>query len=123
VKTSCSVSDASQGIDSGKRIKGRKRHIAAEVLGLLLVVIVTAASVQYSVGDQQVLDQLADTRANVSMAWVDGSYDNTVIRHGAQRSTQVEVVNVLLAKGSTCCLAVGWSRARWLVDATPPARA
>jgi transposase len=83
VKTSCDVGEASQGIDAGKKIKGRKRHIATDVLGLLLVVIVTAASVQDSTGGQQVLDQLADTHASVSMAWVDGGYNNTVIRHGA----------------------------------------
>lgn len=43
VKTSCNVDESSQGIEAGKKIKGRKRHIAADVLGLLLVVIVTAA--------------------------------------------------------------------------------
>jgi len=38
VKTSCNVSESSQGIDAGKKIKGRKRHIATDALGLLLVV-------------------------------------------------------------------------------------
>jgi hypothetical protein len=37
VKTSGNVPEPSQGIDAGKRIKGRKRHIATDVLGLLLV--------------------------------------------------------------------------------------
>jgi transposase len=99
VETSCNVSEASQGIDAGKKIKGRKRHIATDVLGLLLVVIVTAASVQDSIGGQQVLDQLADTQASVSMAWVDGGYNNTVIRHGVQQRIQVEVVKRPTAKG------------------------
>ncbi|MEV0056566.1 transposase [Saccharopolyspora shandongensis] len=84
VKTSCNVSESSQGIDAGKKIKGRKRHIATDVLGLLLVVIVTAASVQDSVGGQEVLDQIAASHPSVSMAWVDGGYNSTVIRHGAQ---------------------------------------
>jgi Transposase DDE domain len=52
------VGEASQGIDAGKKIKGRKRHIATDVLGLLLVVIITAASVQDSAGGQQVLDHV-----------------------------------------------------------------
>lgn len=59
VKTSCNVEESSQGIDSGKKVKGRKRHIATDVMGLPLVVVVTAASVQDSVGGQQVLDHLA----------------------------------------------------------------
>src|SRR5215217_2789196 len=34
-----------RGYDSGKRVKGRKRHILVDTLGLLLVVVVTAAAV------------------------------------------------------------------------------
>ena len=34
-----------RGVDSGKQVKGRKRHLAVDTLGLLLVVVVTAASV------------------------------------------------------------------------------
>ena len=33
VKTSCNVAETSQGIDAGKKIKGRKRHIATDALG------------------------------------------------------------------------------------------
>jgi putative transposase len=36
---------AERGIDSGKRVKGRKRHIAIDTLGLLMSVAVTAANV------------------------------------------------------------------------------
>ncbi len=35
---------SNQGVDASKKIKGRKRHIAMDVLGLLLVVIISAAS-------------------------------------------------------------------------------
>ncbi len=34
------------GFDGGKQVNGRKRHIAVDTLGLLLLVVVTAASVQ-----------------------------------------------------------------------------
>ncbi len=34
------------GFDTGKLVKGRKRHIMVDTLGLLLLVVVTAASVQ-----------------------------------------------------------------------------
>ena len=99
VKTSCNVGESSQGIDAGKKIKGRKRHIATDVLGLLLVVIITAASVQDSAGGQQVLDHLAVTQPSVSLTWVDGGYNTTVIRHGAQRGIHVEVVKRPTVKG------------------------
>ncbi|NES17373.1 IS5 family transposase, partial [Micromonospora sp. PPF5-17] len=61
VKTSSNVPEASQGIDAGKKIKGRKRHLATDVLGLLLVVIVTAASVSDTAGGRDVIDRLAVT--------------------------------------------------------------
>ena len=34
------------GYDAGKKIKGRKRHIVTDVLGLLLMVHVHAANIQ-----------------------------------------------------------------------------
>jgi transposase len=52
VKTSCNVAESSQGIDAGKKIKGRKRHLATDTLGLVIAVLVTAASVQDSAGNE-----------------------------------------------------------------------
>jgi len=34
------------GFDAGKKVKGRKRHLVVDTLGLLLAVTITAASVQ-----------------------------------------------------------------------------
>lgn len=45
IKTSANVPAAGQGIDTGKKIAGRKRHIGDDTLGLFLAVLVTAASV------------------------------------------------------------------------------
>ena len=46
VKAAEEVARASRGYDAGKKINGRKRHIAVDTIGLLLTVLVTAASVQ-----------------------------------------------------------------------------
>ncbi len=35
-----------KGFDAGKKVKGRKRHIVADALGLLIAVVVTSADVQ-----------------------------------------------------------------------------
>jgi transposase len=112
VKTSCNVSESSQGIDAGKKIKGRKRHVATDVLGLLLAVIVTAASVQDSTAGQQVLDHLAVEHPGVSAAWVDGGYNNAVVTHGARRGIRVEVVKRLATKGFQVL------PRRWVVERT-----
>ena len=46
MKCADTVAPCSSGYDAGKKIKGRKRHILTDTLGLWLGVIVTPASVQ-----------------------------------------------------------------------------
>src|SRR5438132_4566847 len=48
------------GTDGGKLVKGRKRHIVVDTMGLLLAVVVTAANVDDAKGAKQVLSQLAE---------------------------------------------------------------
>jgi hypothetical protein len=45
VKAAETVAKASRGFDAGKKINGRKRHIAVDTFGLLVCVLVTAANV------------------------------------------------------------------------------
>lgn len=92
VKTSGNVPEHSQGIDAGKKIKGRKRHVATDVLGLLLVVQVTAASVQDTAGGRVVVGQVARRYPTVAIAWVDSGYKQSVIDTGAQHGIDVQVV-------------------------------
>ena len=99
VKTSANVAEASQGIDAGKKIKGRKRHVATDTLGLVLAVIVTAASVHDSTGGKRLLDELATSHPSVTKVWADGGYQNRVFQHGAARGIDVEVVKRPTAKG------------------------
>ena len=46
VRAADTVPKHSRGWDAGKKVNGRKRHLAVDTLGLLLVVMVTAASVK-----------------------------------------------------------------------------
>jgi hypothetical protein len=46
VKGSDIISKPTRGYDAGKKVNGRKRHVVTDTLGLLLMVMVTAASVQ-----------------------------------------------------------------------------
>ena len=92
VKTSGNVPESSQGIDAGKKIKGRKRHVATDVLGLLLVVLVTAASVHDTAAGRDVVDELAHRRPAVVTAWADSGYQRSVIDRGAAYGIDVQVV-------------------------------
>lgn len=93
VKTSGNVPESSQGVDAGKLIKGRKRHIVTDTLGLLLVIMVTAGSVQDTTGGRDLMQMLADRHPSVSKAWVDSGYKKSVVEAGAARGIDVEVVS------------------------------
>jgi transposase len=92
VKTSANVPEESQGIDAGKKIKGRKRHIATDVLGLILVILVTAASVQDTAGGREVIDQVAATQPRVTKGWADTGYKRSVIEQGAKHNIEIDVI-------------------------------
>jgi putative transposase len=46
------------GTDGGKKVRGRKRHIAVDTMGLLLAVVVTAANVDDARAAQEVFAQM-----------------------------------------------------------------
>jgi putative transposase len=73
VKTT-EVGGPERGFDSGKRVKGRKRHLLVDTLGLLLVVVGTAASVSDQAGAREVLQRLRGTCKKLRKVWVDGTY-------------------------------------------------
>jgi hypothetical protein len=77
VKTPSSVPAAGQGIDAGKKIMGRKRNIVTGTLGLLLAVLVTAASVRDSAAGARLLDQVAADHPGIRKVWVDGATVST----------------------------------------------
>ena len=65
------------GYDGGKKIKGRKRHIAVDAFGLLLAVVVTAASVDDAKAAPAVLAQLDAARCpRLEVVWADSKYHN-----------------------------------------------
>ena len=65
------------GYDGGKKIKGRKRTIAVDTLGLLLFVAVTAASVDDAKAAEPVLGRLTAARfPRLEVIWADSKYHN-----------------------------------------------
>ncbi len=66
-----------RGYDGGKKIHGRKRHIVVDTLGLLLVVVVSAASADDGTFAPEVLGELtAEHRTRLGLIWADGKYHN-----------------------------------------------
>ena len=63
-----------RGYDAGQKVKGRKRHLVVDTLGLPLKVAVQAADVQDRDGARQVLDRLQDDFPRLRVVWADRGY-------------------------------------------------
>ena len=70
-----------RGFDAGKKIKGRKRHAIVDSIGLLLIVVVTAASVQDRDGAKLALQKLQAKLAlpRLALIWADGGYRGKLV--------------------------------------------
>ena len=79
VKGSEMIAGARRGYDAGKKINGTKRHIAVDTIGLLLTVLVTAASVQDRDAARPLLWNLRRAFPSIQLAWADGGYAGKLV--------------------------------------------
>ena len=63
-----------RGYDAGKKIRGRKRHLVVDTLGLILGVVVTGADVSDRAGSLQVLPPVLRTQPRLGQLWADAGY-------------------------------------------------
>ena len=73
------VKRGARGYDAGKKVKGRKRHLAVDTQGNLLTVLVHAASLQDRVAARAVLLRLARTVPGLRRLFADGGYSGTLV--------------------------------------------
>lgn len=62
------------GYDAGKKVKGRKRHLVVDTLGLLLAVSITAASVQDRDGAPTALASACAKYSSIEKLYADSAY-------------------------------------------------
>jgi transposase len=79
VKGSELIARTRRGYDPGKKINGTKRHLAVDTTGLLLTVLVTAASVQDRDAARPLLWNLRRAFPSVKLAWADGGYAGKLV--------------------------------------------
>ena len=85
---SCSVrmnatSGMQRGIDGNKKIKGLKRHMIVDSLGLVIDVVVHAANIYDSKGATQVLEKLSGSKydePNLKQIFADAGYRGKLIK-------------------------------------------
>lgn len=93
VHVAAGVPADTSGHDPAKRVPGRKRGLAVDVLGLVIAVVVLAANTHDDAAGIVLLDQVAErTGGTVREALVDQGFKNQVVGHGAGLGVDVEIV-------------------------------
>jgi transposase len=81
------------GFDGGKKVNGRKRHILVDVLGLVLVILITPANVQDRDAACPVLMEAHAAYRTLKHVWADGAYNGEgIAKVEADTGLKVEVV-------------------------------
>lgn len=100
------------GIDGGKKVKGRKRHIVVDTLGNLLHVAVHAANVHDTKAAPNLLERAAKKHPGIQALSADADYRGTTVDFVEQRlglachiSTKIKDTFAILPK-------------RWIVERT-----
>lgn len=107
----------SRGYDGGKKITGRKRHIITDVMGLLLVIVVTVASADDGTIAPEVLRQLtAEHQSRLKKIWADGKYNNRHLDGWLVKTGAAYVIEVIGRPDGS----VGFVKLprRWVVERT-----
>jgi putative transposase len=69
-----------RGYDAGKKIKGRKRHVAVDTLGLVLGMVITSAAVQDRDAAKTLITGLLAGFGRLQIIWADGGYLGALVR-------------------------------------------
>jgi putative transposase len=72
VKTS--QKGGARGYDGGKKVKGRKRHLLVDTVGLILLVLVHEANIQDQEGGKLLLEPLGGLFPRLKLIWADSAY-------------------------------------------------
>jgi putative transposase len=103
-----------RGYDAGKKIKGRKRHIVVDTLGLISGVVVHAASVQDRDGAKPLIQEIRFNCPRLEKLWADGAYAGKLegwVKHFAGW-------NLEIVKRSDTARGFAVLPKRWIVERT-----
>jgi len=92
VRAADTVPRISRGWDNAKKVNGRKRHIAVDATGLLLAVVITAASVQDRDGARPLLWNLHRASRHVRLIWADAVYAGKLATWAAAMNMTLQIV-------------------------------
>lgn len=79
VKAADTVPRTTSGYDPAKKLTGRKRHLAVDLGGLLVDVLVTPADVPDHDGARQLLARLHTAHPEITIVWADSAYAGDLV--------------------------------------------
>ena len=108
-------SAGSSGFDAHKRVKGRKRHLLVDTLGIPISIYVTPADLHDTKGARCLLAGLKYFVPRLKKIWADAAYRGPELAAWCQATGEWELEVVERAPGTR-----GWSRVprRWVVERT-----
>jgi putative transposase len=92
VRAADTVPKTTRGWDNAKKVNGRKRHIAVDTTGLVLDVVITAASVQDRQGARPLLWNTHRACRHVRLVWADAGYTGTLSTWAAAMKMTLQIV-------------------------------
>ena len=92
VHNAVNVPAETTGRDAAKKVPGRKRGIAIDIIGLIIAVVVLAASAHDNDIGKALLGKVAATTPAVSKALVDQGFKQSVVDHGAGLGVEVDII-------------------------------
>ena len=93
VRAADTVPRATRGWDNAKKVNGRKRHVAVDALGLLLAVVITAASVQDRDAARPLLRNLRQACRRIRLIWADAVYNGKLTAWAAALKMRIQIVS------------------------------
>ncbi len=105
-----------RGYDAGKKVKGRKRHIAVDTLGLPIACQVTPANVQDRDSLPPLLEEVHQKSPWLELAFVDGGYSGDETRRAAFEASRIKVTVVKRSDQAAKQFVV--LPKRWIVERT-----
>ncbi len=105
------------GYDAGKKIKGRKRHLLVDTLGLILGLFITSAEVQDRDGARGLLSPLIYTLGRLQLIWADAGYLGELVAW-VKQLRPFGKLRLEIVKRPEQCKGFHLVRKRWIVERT-----
>ena len=106
-----------RGYDAGKKVSGRKRHIAVDVLGMILAITITSAAVQDRDAAKGLITLMLSMYQRIQIIWADGGYLGKLV-NWVKRLRPYGKLKLEIVRRSDDVKGFKVVRKRWIVERT-----